>query len=523
MAPLEAIEKAAEGIAQSLIMCAHTHIARAVKLRDGRMVVNPGSVGLPGYRANHPPHVVEAGTPDARYAILELRDGSWRVTFRHVPYDHGAAIYLAECRRMGIKVLPPCVNSSDADFTPTDSDIRFGLTAVRNVGSNVVASVVEHPHHEGRVRRLRRLPPQGRGSRVQQAHHRGLDQGRRIRLAAAIPASGLMHVFEAAVDTVLDTKRAEAIGQFDLFGGMGDPSRAGRRRLRGAGARRRVGQEDPAAVRARDARPLRLRPPAARPGAHPRRVRRHDVAAVQAERPATSRDRHAGRHPVVGEPAGDQGGRAWAPAILEDLEGSIEVMFFPATYPQVALNDRRGRDRRRQGAHRRPRGRGRSSSPRDLSSSTPARARGPGGRCAWQAGPLHPADGGPAAGRARHPPRDDRGAPAAGQRVSRTAAASADELPGHAVAGADGGSEGAARAGRGLGLRRAALTARARRHCAGPDAGTARLGSLGDMNPALPERRPATGGPGCRRCRRAGRTARGCRPTTSASSGRVGR
>ena len=54
MAPLEAIEKAAEGIAQSLIMCAHTHIARAVKLRDGRMVVNPGSVGLPGYRAKHP-------------------------------------------------------------------------------------------------------------------------------------------------------------------------------------------------------------------------------------------------------------------------------------------------------------------------------------------------------------------------------------------------------------------------------------------------------------------------------------
>jgi len=96
MSPLEAIEKAAEGITQSLILCAHTHIARAVKLRDGRLVVNPGSVGLPGYRANHPvPHVVEAGTPDARYAILELRDGSWRVTFRHVPYDHDAMASLA--------------------------------------------------------------------------------------------------------------------------------------------------------------------------------------------------------------------------------------------------------------------------------------------------------------------------------------------------------------------------------------------------------------------------------------------
>ena len=53
-----------------------------------------------------------------------------------------SAVYLAECRRMGIKVLPPCVNESDADFTPTGTDIRFGLTAIRNVGANVVASVV---------------------------------------------------------------------------------------------------------------------------------------------------------------------------------------------------------------------------------------------------------------------------------------------------------------------------------------------------------------------------------------------
>ena len=52
------------------------------------------------------------------------------------------AIYLAECRRMGIKVLPPCVNSSDANFTPTGTDIRFGLAAIRNVGANVVTSIV---------------------------------------------------------------------------------------------------------------------------------------------------------------------------------------------------------------------------------------------------------------------------------------------------------------------------------------------------------------------------------------------
>jgi len=100
MASLEAIEKAAEGIAQRLILCGHSHLARAVRLADGRMVVNPGSVGSPGYRDVHPfPHVVEAGTPDARYAILELVDGAWRATFRHVPYDHDAMAALA--RRNG--------------------------------------------------------------------------------------------------------------------------------------------------------------------------------------------------------------------------------------------------------------------------------------------------------------------------------------------------------------------------------------------------------------------------------------
>jgi diadenosine tetraphosphatase ApaH/serine/threonine PP2A family protein phosphatase len=96
MSSPDAIERHAQGITQSLILCAHTHIARAVRLRDGRMIVNPGSVGSPGYRDIHPfPHVIEAGTPDARYAILELIDGKWRVTFRHVPYDHEAMAALA--------------------------------------------------------------------------------------------------------------------------------------------------------------------------------------------------------------------------------------------------------------------------------------------------------------------------------------------------------------------------------------------------------------------------------------------
>jgi len=60
------------------------------------------------------------------------------------------AIYLNECRRMKIQVLPPDVNESAANFTPVGHDIRFGLTAVRNVGHNVVDGIVAARAEKGR-------------------------------------------------------------------------------------------------------------------------------------------------------------------------------------------------------------------------------------------------------------------------------------------------------------------------------------------------------------------------------------
>jgi predicted phosphodiesterase len=96
MAAIEDIEQKAEGIAQSLILCAHSHVPRMVKLRDGRTIVNPGSVGCPGYRDVAPyPHAVESGTPDASYAILDDGGGHWQVTYRQVPYDHATMAALA--------------------------------------------------------------------------------------------------------------------------------------------------------------------------------------------------------------------------------------------------------------------------------------------------------------------------------------------------------------------------------------------------------------------------------------------
>jgi diadenosine tetraphosphatase ApaH/serine/threonine PP2A family protein phosphatase len=100
MAARGAIEQAAGGIAQPLMLCGHSHIAREVRLGDGRLIVNPGSVGSPGYRDIHPfPHVIEVGTPDARYAILEFSNGEWRAIFRQVAYDHEAMAAMA--RRNG--------------------------------------------------------------------------------------------------------------------------------------------------------------------------------------------------------------------------------------------------------------------------------------------------------------------------------------------------------------------------------------------------------------------------------------
>ncbi len=75
----------AEGYDYPLMLCGHTHMARSVRLRDGRVIVNPGAVGLQ----------LVHGSPDARYAIIERREGRWITELRVVEYDHHAAAALA--------------------------------------------------------------------------------------------------------------------------------------------------------------------------------------------------------------------------------------------------------------------------------------------------------------------------------------------------------------------------------------------------------------------------------------------
>lgn len=96
-ASLTEIEAEANDIAAGLILCGHTHFPRISRLRDGRIVLNPGSIGCPAYDDTTPVyHQMQTGTPNASYAIAEKVGPQWDITFRSVPYDAEAMALLAE-------------------------------------------------------------------------------------------------------------------------------------------------------------------------------------------------------------------------------------------------------------------------------------------------------------------------------------------------------------------------------------------------------------------------------------------
>jgi predicted phosphodiesterase len=93
---------ALRGVAHALILCGHTHLPRVARLGDGRLVVNPGSVGLQAFDDDHPHfYVVENQSPHARYAVLSRRRAGWQVELRAVPYDAEPAARLAEANGRG--------------------------------------------------------------------------------------------------------------------------------------------------------------------------------------------------------------------------------------------------------------------------------------------------------------------------------------------------------------------------------------------------------------------------------------
>jgi DNA polymerase III subunit alpha len=250
-----------------------------------------------------------------------------------------SALYLSECRRMGIKVLPPDVNASNAIFTPVGPDIRFGMAAVRNVGTSVVESIVAARTSKGAFTSfsdfLRKVPVNVCNKRVIES----------LIKAGAFdsfghPRRGLMLIHEQAVDAIIDVKRNEAIGQDSLFGDdtqddvtfdVPVPD----------------GEWEKATLLAFEREMLGLYV-----SDHPLLGVEHVLAAAtdcslaqlvgsaEDEPDRSSRgDRDAQVVTVGGILSGVQRkvtrqGSTWAAATLEDLEGAIEVLFFPATYAQ---------------------------------------------------------------------------------------------------------------------------------------------------------------------------------------------
>lgn len=87
-----AVEADLRGVEQPVVVCAHSHIARTVQTPNGKLVVNPGSVGQPAYHDDLPfEHSMEAGSPHARYAILTRSAAGWAVEHVALPYDWDAA------------------------------------------------------------------------------------------------------------------------------------------------------------------------------------------------------------------------------------------------------------------------------------------------------------------------------------------------------------------------------------------------------------------------------------------------
>jgi DNA polymerase-3 subunit alpha len=259
-----------------------------------------------------------------------------------------SAVYLAECRRRGIKVLPPDVNASNARFGAVGTDIRFGLAAVRNVGTNVVEAIMRCRREKGAYTDfydfLRKVDAVACNKKTVES----------LIKAGAFDSmghsrKGLLAVHADAIDAFLDVKKNEAVGQYDLFSGL-----------------------DEAFGAADDGPALVVTPPIP------------TGEWEKADRLAFEREMlglYVSDHPLFGlehvlnnaadrtisalaeeAPAGSAGyggavadgqvvtlagilsgvqrritkqGRSWASATLEDLEGAVEVLFFPNTYELV--------------------------------------------------------------------------------------------------------------------------------------------------------------------------------------------
>ncbi len=164
------------------------------------------------------------------YAVIGYRTAYLKC---HYPKEYMAAlltsvldwtskiqVYIADCREMGITVLPPDINESDADFTVYGENIRFGLVAVKNIGRAFILKLQEEREKNGPF-----LSFQNFCERMADydLNRRTLESLIRCGAFDSLGArrSQLIEVFDRVVDSIASARRRNLEGQLDLFGGDG--------------------------------------------------------------------------------------------------------------------------------------------------------------------------------------------------------------------------------------------------------------------------------------------------------------
>ncbi|GAA1382600.1 DNA polymerase III subunit alpha [Pseudonocardia kongjuensis] len=252
-----------------------------------------------------------------------------------------AAVYLAECRRMGITVLPPDVNDSVRNFAPVGNDIRFGLGGIRNVGHNVVDAIVAARREKGNFVDfsdfLRKVDAVVCNKKVVES----------LIKAGAFDSlghsrKGLLLVHADAIDAVMSTKKAASMGQFDLFGSMDGSGGDGGDELGGIFDVKVPDEEwDSKHKLAVEREMLGLYV-----SGHPLQGLEQALAAkadtsiadiVEGTVPEGAQVTVGGILANVNRRV-NKNGEPWASAQIEDLAGGIEVLFFPRAYQVVGVD-----------------------------------------------------------------------------------------------------------------------------------------------------------------------------------------
>lgn len=131
-----------------------------------------------------------------------------------------SAIYLAECRQMGIDVHVPDINESDSDFSVAEGVIRFGMSAVRNVGEGIVGSIVQAREQGGDFTDFydfcERVDTGALNKRTVESL---IKAGAFDQLGH--PRQGLLMVYEQILENVVSRRREQELGIMSLFGDVG--------------------------------------------------------------------------------------------------------------------------------------------------------------------------------------------------------------------------------------------------------------------------------------------------------------